>query len=94
METYDWKDYGGHHHENLFTKFSMAYWLPKKFAIDKRKINLSAQVISNAITREEALVQLNDSFASEVELERTCEYIIKKLNLTKEEFTNHLEFSE
>jgi N-acetyl sugar amidotransferase len=87
METYDWKDYGGHHHENLFTKFSMAYWLPKKFAIDKRKINLSAQVISNAITREEALVQLNDSFASEVELERTCEYIIKKLNLTKEEFT-------
>ena len=30
IEKYDWVDYGGHHHENLFTKFVMAYWLPKK----------------------------------------------------------------
>ena len=40
VELYDWRDYGGHHHENLFTKFAMAYWLPLKFGIDKRKINL------------------------------------------------------
>ena len=25
IEKYGWQDYGGHHHENLFTKFAMAY---------------------------------------------------------------------
>ncbi|MBD2700699.1 N-acetyl sugar amidotransferase [Spirosoma sp. BT702] len=85
-ELYGWKDYGGHHHENLFTKFSMAYWLPKKFGIDKRKINLSAQVLSNAITRDEALEQLSQPFAPESELELMRAYIQKKLALTDEEF--------
>ena len=40
-EEYNWEYYGGHHHENLFTKFVMSYWLPEKFGIDKRKISLS-----------------------------------------------------
>ena len=83
---YDWKDYGGHHHENLFTKFSMAYWLPRKFGIDKRKINLSAQVLSQAITRDEALAQLAQPFAPERELEETRAYVQKKLSLTDDAF--------
>lgn len=86
IELYDWKDYGGHHHENLFTKFAMAYWLPRKFGIDKRKINLSAQVLSNAITRDEALAQLSRPFAPEHELEATRAYVQKKLSLTDDAF--------
>ncbi|MFC5413084.1 N-acetyl sugar amidotransferase [Larkinella bovis] len=86
MELYDWQDYGGHHHENLFTKFSMAYWLPRKFGIDKRKINLSAQVLSQAISREEALAQLQRSFATDEELELTRAYVQKKLDLSDQEF--------
>ena len=30
----------------------MSYWLPEKFGIDKRKINLSAQVMSGHITKK------------------------------------------
>jgi N-acetyl sugar amidotransferase len=86
MTQYDWKDYGGHHHENLFTKFAMAYWLPMKFGIDKRKINLSAQVLSGAITREEALNQIKMPFGSPLELEQMRDYVIKKLDLSPEEF--------
>lgn len=86
MNEYDWKDYGGHHHENLFTKFSMAYWLPRKFGIDKRKINLSAQVMSQAITRDNALAQLKQPFASDTELEQTRAYVAKKLALSDNEF--------
>lgn len=89
MEVYDWKDYGGHHHENLFTKFAMAYWLPQKFGIDKRKINLSAQVLSKALTREEALTLLSQPFASPGELEQTRAYVQKKLALSDSEF-NHI----
>jgi N-acetyl sugar amidotransferase len=86
IRLYDWQDYGGHHHENLFTKFSMAYWLPRKFGIDKRKINLSAQVLSQAITREEALAQLQQPFASERELAETRSYVQKKLALSDSDF--------
>lgn len=86
MDEYDWKDYGGHHHENLFTKFAMAYWLPRKFGIDKRKINLSAQVLSGAISRKDALEQLRAPFAPETELEATRTYTAKKLELSPVEF--------
>ena len=86
MDSYGWRDYGGHHHENLFTKFAMAYWLPRKFGIDKRKINLSAQVLSHAITRDEAIAQLAQPFAPEAELEETRAYVQKKLSLTNEGF--------
>lgn len=47
-------DYGVQHHENLFTKFAMAHWPPKNSGIDKRGINLSGQVLSGAITRDQA----------------------------------------
>jgi N-acetyl sugar amidotransferase len=86
METYDWKDYGGHHHENLFTKFAMACWLPEKFGIDKRKISLSAQVLSGAITREEALEQVGRPFDTAENLEELKAYILKKLDLDKAGF--------
>lgn len=86
IREYDWKDYGGHHHENLFTKFAMAFWLPLKFGIDKRKINLSAQVLSNAIEREEALQILKQPFAPEKELFELRDYTLKKLGISDDEY--------
>ncbi len=86
MSVYDWKDYGGHHHENLFTKFAMAYWLPKKFNIDKRKINVSAQILSSAITREEGLNSIQQPFDSNENLEELKSYVLKKLGITHQEF--------
>lgn len=86
MNVYDWKDYGGHHHENLFTKFAMAYWLPVKFGIDKRQISLSAQVLSKAISREDALKQIQEVFDSSANLEELKEYVMKKLDMSSASF--------
>jgi N-acetyl sugar amidotransferase len=83
---FGWQYYGGHHHENSFTKYTMSVWLPEKFGIDKRKINLSAQVLSGSITREEALKQLAAPALGPKEKEVLTEYVIKKLDLTKEEY--------
>jgi N-acetyl sugar amidotransferase len=85
---FDWEYYGGHHHENLFTKFVMSYWLPRKFGIDKRIINLSAQIMSNQITREKALELLKAPFDSEDNLLKSKEYVISKLDFSKKEFEN------
>ncbi len=58
-EHYGWEYYGGHHFENILTRFTMSYWLYEKFGIDKRKITLSAQVMSGEISREKAIAEIN-----------------------------------
>jgi N-acetyl sugar amidotransferase len=83
---YGWQYYGGHHHENIFTKFAMSVWLPDKFGIDKRIINLSAQVMSSEITREEALNKLSEPSLKEETKGEITKYVLKKLELTENEF--------
>jgi N-acetyl sugar amidotransferase len=79
-----WKYYGGHHHENNFTKFFQSYYLPQRFGIDKRKTELSAMIRSEQITREEALNEiLEHPYHYEKEV---VEYVINKLGLKQSEF--------
>lgn len=83
-EKLDWEYYGGHHHENVYTKFFQSYYLPKKFNIDKRKTELSALIRSGQISREDALREINSSHYQYDT--NVVEYAINKLGLTKEEF--------
>ena len=85
-EKYDWEYYGGHHHENIFTRFIIGYWLPRKFNIDKRKVTLSAQILNDEISRDEALKILKNPPYNEDEMEMDKEYVLKKLDFTKEDF--------
>jgi len=80
----DWQYYGGHHHENLYTKFYQSYLLPVKFGIDKRKTALSASVLSGKMKREEALeiLEKEKHFVDE----ETIQFVIRKLELSKETF--------
>ena len=86
INNYDWEYYGGHHHENIFTKFAIAYWLVNKHKIDKRKITLSAQILSGEISRSEALEKIKQPPYDPDQMERDKEYVIKKLGLTPNEF--------
>jgi N-acetyl sugar amidotransferase len=81
-----WKDYGGKHHESVFTRFYQGYILPKKFNIDKRKAHLSTLICSGQITREEALHELSQPTYDLKLQEEDKIYIAKKLNFTMEEF--------
>ena len=85
-EKYDWEYYGGHHHENHFTKFAISYWLYEKFNIDKRLITLSAQILSKEITREEALEEVKNRPYEVNMVKDMIEFVSKKLDLTKEEY--------
>lgn len=86
ISTYDWKYYGGHHHENIFTRFTIAYWMPKKFNIDKRIITLSAQIMSGEISRDEAIKNLQSLPYDPIQMEADRIYVLKKLGFTNEEF--------
>ena len=83
---YGWEYYGGHHHENVFTRFAIAYWMPGKFGIDKRIITLSAQVLTGQITREAALEKISHPPYNLDQMERDKEFVLKKLDFSKEEF--------
>lgn len=85
---YTWEYYGGHHHENIFTKFSIAYWLYEKFNFDKRKITFSAQILSGEITRDYALTEIEKKPYDIEKKEQMIDYVIKKLDITRDEFNN------
>ncbi len=79
-----WEYYGGHHHENVYTKFFQSFYLPAKFGIDKRKTELSALIRSGQISREKALGEIQSSpYAYDP---KVVEYVINKLSLTEKEF--------
>lgn len=86
IEKYDWEYYGGHHHENVFTRFAIAYWMKHKFGMDKRIITLSAQVLSGEISRDEAIRLIEIPPQSDSEMQKDKEFVIKKLGITEELF--------
>lgn len=81
-----WRDYGGKHHESIYTKFFQAHILPTKFGFDKRKAHLSSLILAGQINREEALKELKKTLYNEKELQEHLVYVPKKLGLSREEF--------
>lgn len=85
-----WRDYGGKHYENIFTRFFHAFYLPEKFGYDLRKAYLSASICSGQISREEALLELKAKPASEKILREDVAYVRKKLGISESEFETYL----
>ena len=81
-----WRDYGGKHYESLFTRFYQGYILPRKFNIDKRKAHLSNLILSEQITRAEALAELaKPPYDPEQQLKDKA-YVARKLEFSDSEF--------
>lgn len=82
--------YGGKHLENYLTKFIQQYWFYKKFNVDKRKSHLSSMIISNQITRDQALELYNKPLYDEEDMKKTINFVLKKLNISHNEFNTLL----
>ena len=83
---FGWKSYENKHYENIFTRFYEGYWLPKKFGYDKRKCYFSSEILSEQMTREEALERLKQQPYDVNTAIKDLEYITEKLEMNKEEF--------
>lgn len=80
----DWEYSGGHHHESIYTRFFQSYLLPQKFNIDKRKTEFSAMILSDQISREDALREINkEAYPYD---EEDIAYTITKLGISRVEF--------
>jgi len=86
-----WVDYGGKHHESIYTRFYQGYILLRKFGFDKRKAHFSSLICSGQMTRDQALAALeNPPYPVELQ-EADRAYVLKKLQLTEREFQEIME---
>lgn len=81
-----YKEYSKKHGESIFTKFFQNFWLPMKFGYDKRRPHLSSLILSNQITRNQAINSLKVELYNKKELDEDKEYIAKKLGVSNEDF--------
>ncbi len=81
-----WRNYGGKHHESIYTRFFQSYILPRKFNIDKRRAHYSSLIMSGQMTREEAIVAMEQPIADPRLLAEDRTYVVKKLNISDDDF--------
>jgi hypothetical protein len=85
-KNFSWQQYANKHYENIFTRFYEGYWLPKKFGYDKRRCYFSSLILTEQMTRDEALKLINEQPYDEKTAMQDLEYIVEKLDMNKEEF--------
>lgn len=81
-----WRDYGGKHYESIFTKFFQSYYLPVKFGFDKRRAHYASLIVSNQMTRDQALAQLQQLSYDPATIEGDKEFVAKKMGVSAAEF--------
>jgi N-acetyl sugar amidotransferase len=83
---FKWREYGNKHYESKITQFYQAHILPQKFNIDKRKAHLSSLICSGQISRDEALIKLNEPLYTFQSFEEDKNYFLKKMKLSIDEY--------
>ncbi len=82
---YGWLRYEQKHYESRFTKFYEGFWLLKKFGFDKRKAHYSSLILSNQMSRDEAIKKLEKDPISERDAKNEFSYVCKKLEISEDE---------
>ncbi len=81
-----WRDYGGKHHESVYTRWYQGVYLPNKFGFDKRRCHLSSRICSGELTREQALLELKAPPYDPIIQKEDTAYVAKKLGISSAEF--------
>lgn len=90
-DKFGWQPYPQKHFESRFTRFYEGYWLPKKFGFDTRKVQYSSLIVTNQMTREEALEKLKTPALDEATVRQEFEYVANKLEISVDELQGYLE---
>ena len=87
-DKYGWEPYKHKHHESRFTRFYEDYWLPRKFGYEKRRAHFSSLILTNQMSRDEAIKRISKPEMDEIFLKKEFEYVANKLDLSVEELNN------
>ncbi len=86
---FGWQPYPQKHFESRFTKFYESYWLPQKFGFDVRKVQYSSLILTGQMTREEALIKLQEPSFDKQIIAQDKEFIANKLGITIKELEEY-----
>jgi N-acetyl sugar amidotransferase len=93
INDYDWRDYGGKHHESRITAFWQGYVMYEKFGLDYRRPTLSAQICNGITTREEA-IEILATTPYEIEMiKANISFIANKFRISSNELNDILNSS-
>ena len=91
VDKYGYQKYPQKHFESRFTRFYESYWLPKKFGYDTRKVQYSSLILTNQMTRVEAVDKLSKPGYDEETISQDFEYIATKLGISVEELQSYMD---
>ena len=90
-EKVGYHEYGGKHHESVYTRFIQSYFQPVKFNLDYRRATFSSQICSGNLSRHEALKALEELPYNLNQSEQDKEYVSKKFGISVQEFEGILD---
>lgn len=90
-EKFGWQPYPQKHFESRFTKFYEAYWLPKKFGYDTRRVQYSSLILTGQMTRDEALQRLKQPPYDPETIAQDFLYVATKLGISVNELQGYLD---
>ncbi len=85
VNQYGYQKYPQKHFESRFTRFYEGFWLPERFGFDTRKVQYSSLILTNQMTRDEALDKLKTPIYSKAEIKEDFEFISNKLGISVDE---------
>ena len=89
VEKYGYQKYPQKHFESRFTRFYEGFWLHERFGFDTRKVQYSSLILTNQMTRDDALLKLNEKVYTKEQIDEDFEYISNKLGITVDELWSY-----
>jgi len=88
-ERYGWRPYPQKHFESRFTRFFEGYWLPTRFSYDTRRVQYSSLILTEQMTRDEALERLKKPAYDPATINEDFEYVATKLRISVDELHSY-----
>ena len=91
IKQYGWQPYPQKHFESRFTRFYEGYWLPARFGYDTRRVQFASLIVTDQMTREEAVEALKTPALDPATVRQEFEYVATKLRIPVEELQGYFE---
>ena len=89
VDKFGYHKYPQKHFESRFTRFYEGFWLPERFGFDTRKVQFSSLILTNQMTRDEALLKLKGKVYTKEQIDEDFEFVSNKLGITVDELWSY-----
>ena len=89
VQKYGFKVYPQKHFESRFTRFYESYWWYERFGYDTRRVQFSSLILTDQMSRNEAIDRLKEKPYNDEDIHHDYEYIANKLEISVDELDKY-----